>query len=42
MGFLVLLYSLQVLICVWFWMIAKVAWNVVTGKGVDDSRSEAE
>lgn len=39
-SFVVLLYALQMLICMWFWMIAKVAWNVVMGKGVDDSRSE--
>lgn len=39
--FVGLLSALQVLICLWFRLIVKVAWNVVVGKGVDDTRSEA-
>lgn len=39
--FVALLSALQILICLWFRLIVKVAWNVVVGKGVDDTRSEA-
>src|SRR6266550_1762672 len=30
----------QVLQLVWFWMICRVAWRVVSGRGATDERSE--
>ncbi|KAH7112827.1 TLC domain-containing protein [Dendryphion nanum] len=41
-GFLSLLVSLQVLLVLWFVMILKVVWRVVTGRGADDVRSDDE
>jgi acyl-CoA-dependent ceramide synthase len=41
-GFLTLLMALQVLTLIWFGMIVKVAYNVITGKGAQDSRSDDE
>lgn len=28
--------------CIWFWMICRVAWRVVSGKGAADERSDDE
>jgi len=42
MWFNILLWSLQVLQLVWFWMICRVAWRVVSGRGAADERSEDE
>jgi len=42
MTFLGLLCSLQVLQCIWFWMICRVAWRVLTGNGASDDRSDEE
>ena len=41
-GFLSLLCALQVLTLIWFGMILRVAWGVISGKGVEDSRSDNE
>ena len=41
-GFLGLLLALQVILCMWFIMIMRVAYKVVTGQGADDSRSDDE
>ncbi|KZT13072.1 longevity assurance proteins LAG1/LAC1 [Laetiporus sulphureus 93-53] len=41
-GFLVLLSMLQVIQIMWFWMICRVAWRVVSGQGAEDSRSDDE
>ncbi|OJD35110.1 nuclear protein localization protein 4 [Diplodia corticola] len=41
-AFLGLLGGLQVITLVWFWMIIKVAYRVVTGQGADDTRSDDE
>ncbi|KAF8627195.1 hypothetical protein AX15_004513 [Amanita polypyramis BW_CC] len=40
--FNVLLMSLQVLQLVWFWMICRVAWRVISGRGAADERSDEE
>lgn len=40
--FLGLLLALQVLLLIWFGMIVNVAYNVLVGKGADDSRSDDE
>jgi len=37
-----LLCTLQVLQCIWFWMICRVAWRVLTGSGASDDRSDEE
>ncbi|KAF8165393.1 TLC domain-containing protein [Crassisporium funariophilum] len=43
MGFCILLLSLQVMQCIWFWMICRVAWRVLTTeKGAADVRSDSE
>ncbi len=39
-SFLILLGALQIVLCVWFYMIARIAYKVVVGQGADDSRSE--
>ena len=36
------LWILYALLCLWFWMGCKVAYNVLMGKAADDSRSEDE
>jgi very-long-chain ceramide synthase len=41
-GFLALLMALQGLTLLWFGMIVRVAYGVVTGKGAQDSRSDDE
>lgn len=41
-GFLGMLLGLQVILCMWFVMIIRVAWKVITGQGADDSRSDDE
>ncbi|KAK5076745.1 Sphingosine N-acyltransferase lag1 [Lithohypha guttulata] len=41
-GFLGMLLALQVILCMWFIMIVRVAYKVVTGQGADDSRSDVE
>jgi len=41
-GFIAMLLALQVLQCIWFWMICRVAWRVVTGTGAEDERSDEE
>jgi len=40
--FLTLLLALQVLTCMWFAMIIRVAYSVIMGNGADDSRSDDE
>lgn len=40
--FLCLLLALQVILLVWFTMIMRVAYGVLSGKGADDSRSDDE
>lgn len=40
--FLAFLLSLQVIIMLWFTMIVRVAYRVLTGKGAEDSRSDDE
>ncbi|PFH46172.1 hypothetical protein AMATHDRAFT_8141 [Amanita thiersii Skay4041] len=42
LGFTTLLLALQVLQMIWFWMICRVAWRVVIGKGATDERSDDE
>ncbi len=41
-GFLSMLLGLQVILCMWFIMIVRVAYKVVSGQGADDSRSDDE
>lgn len=41
-GFLSLLMALQVLTLIWFGMIVRVAYGVLTGKGAQDNRSDDE
>ncbi|KAK2466171.1 hypothetical protein APHAL10511_001813 [Amanita phalloides] len=40
--FNILLMSLQVIQLFWFWMICRVAWRVVSGRGAADERSDDE
>ncbi|TFK28788.1 longevity assurance proteins LAG1/LAC1 [Coprinopsis marcescibilis] len=40
--FAAMLMVLQVLQCIWFWMICKVAYRVVSGTGAADERSDEE
>ena len=40
--FLGLLLALQAILCVWFGMICRVAYKVVTGQNAEDSRSDDE
>jgi len=42
MSFLSLLMALQVLTLIWFGMIIRVAYRVLSGKGAQDSRSDDE
>jgi acyl-CoA-dependent ceramide synthase len=41
-NFIALLLSLQVLMCIWFAMILKVVYRVLTGKTATDTRSDTE
>lgn len=41
-GFLTMLGALQIITCIWFVMIVKVAWKVIKGTGAEDTRSEDE
>ena len=41
-SFLVLLLALQAIICLWFVMIVKVVYKVLSGQGADDVRSDDE
>lgn len=41
-AFVSMLWALQVLQVVWFWMICRVAYRVVTGSGAADERSDEE
>jgi len=41
-GFLTLLLSLQILLCLWLAMIIKVLVKVVAGNGVEEPRSDSE
>ncbi|KAF8913851.1 TLC domain-containing protein [Gymnopilus junonius] len=41
-GFSTLLLVLQALQAMWFWMICRVAWRVVSGNGAEDERSDDE
>jgi acyl-CoA-dependent ceramide synthase len=41
-AFLVLLSLLEVLLIVWLWLILRIMWGVVIGKGADDERSDSE
>ena len=40
--FLSMLGALQVILCIWFCMIVRVAYKVITGKGAEDVRSDDE
>lgn len=40
--FVSLLVFLEILQVVWFWMICRVAWRVLTGQGASDDRSDEE
>ncbi|KAI0663260.1 longevity assurance proteins LAG1/LAC1 [Cubamyces menziesii] len=41
-GFFTMLVVLQVIQLVWFWMICRVAYRVVSGQGAEDERSDDE
>jgi very-long-chain ceramide synthase len=41
-GFLVMLAGLQVILLLWFALIVRVAYKVITGKGAEDVRSDDE
>ncbi|KAF7776200.1 hypothetical protein Agabi119p4_4593 [Agaricus bisporus var. burnettii] len=41
-AFSAMLLALQVMQCVWFWLICRVAWRVLSGKGAADARSDDE
>jgi len=41
-GFCSMLVALQVIQVIWFWMICRIAWRVVMGKGASDDRSDDE
>jgi acyl-CoA-dependent ceramide synthase len=41
-GFLSMLGALQVILIIWFGMIIRVAYKVITGKGAEDVRSDDE
>ncbi|PLW09322.1 hypothetical protein PCASD_24807 [Puccinia coronata f. sp. avenae] len=41
-AFLVLLSLLEVLLIVWLWLILRIMWGVVIGKGADDERSDSD
>ncbi|KAF9452502.1 longevity assurance proteins LAG1/LAC1 [Macrolepiota fuliginosa MF-IS2] len=40
--FCTLLLALELMQCIWFWMICRVAYRVLTGKGAADERSDDE
>lgn len=40
--FAISLWLLYAMLCVWFWMGCKVAYNVVRGQGAEDTRSDGE
>ncbi|KAH8118289.1 longevity assurance proteins LAG1/LAC1 [Phellopilus nigrolimitatus] len=42
MGFVILLIFLQFIQIIWFGMICRVAWRVISGKGAEDTRSDDE
>ena len=42
LGFSALLASLQCLQVIWFGMICRVAWRVISGQGAEDTRSDEE
>ena len=35
-------YFIKVIQLIWFWMVCRVAWRVVSGQGAEDSRSDDE
>ncbi|KIM68584.1 hypothetical protein SCLCIDRAFT_1208778 [Scleroderma citrinum Foug A] len=41
-AFIGLLVALQIIQIIWFWMICRVAWRVLTGQGASDDRSDEE
>ncbi|CDO71382.1 hypothetical protein BN946_scf184908.g140 [Trametes cinnabarina] len=41
-GFFTMLVALQIIQLIWFWMICRVAYRVVTGQGAEDTRSDDE
>ncbi|KAF2107765.1 longevity-assurance protein-like protein [Lophiotrema nucula] len=41
-GFLTLLAALQIICIMWFALIVKIAYGVITGKGAEDARSDDE
>ncbi|KAI0824735.1 longevity assurance proteins LAG1/LAC1 [Trametes gibbosa] len=41
-GFLTMLVTLQIIQLIWFWMVCRVAYRVVTGQGAEDTRSDDE
>jgi acyl-CoA-dependent ceramide synthase len=40
--FTISLWLLYAMLCAWFWMGCKVAYNVVRGQGAEDTRSDGE
>ncbi|KAI5124990.1 hypothetical protein M0805_007415 [Coniferiporia weirii] len=42
LGFIALLVSLQFIQMIWFGMICRVAWRVISGQGAEDTRSDDE
>jgi len=41
-AFFLMLVALQLIQLLWFWMICRVAWRVVSGQGAEDERSDDE
>ncbi|KAI0368088.1 longevity assurance proteins LAG1/LAC1 [Pilatotrama ljubarskyi] len=41
-GFFGMLVTMQIIQLVWFWMICRVAYRVVSGQGAEDTRSDEE
>jgi acyl-CoA-dependent ceramide synthase len=41
-GFCIFLVALLALLWGWFWMICRVAFNVIRGKPAEDTRSDEE
>ncbi|KAI0722214.1 longevity assurance proteins LAG1/LAC1 [Cerioporus squamosus] len=42
LSFFAMLVALQIIQLIWFWMICRVAYRVVSGQGAEDSRSDDE
>ncbi|KAI0796838.1 longevity assurance proteins LAG1/LAC1 [Abortiporus biennis] len=41
-GFVTMLTALQIIQLMWFWMIVRVAYRVISGQGAEDTRSDSE